>query len=87
MLCGSFSESKEKKLRLNDVERRTFKFIKTLGAVSGDRGRPVLIHGGHIFAGEGGDGSAVFGSLRGCADVELMVWDAAAGGSGAEDSC
>ena len=28
MLCGSFSESKEKKLRLDDVEMRTF--IKTL---------------------------------------------------------
>jgi hypothetical protein len=28
MLCGSFSESKEKKLRLDDVERRTF--IKTI---------------------------------------------------------
>ena len=28
MLCGSFSESKEKKLRLDGVERRTF--IKTL---------------------------------------------------------
>jgi hypothetical protein len=28
MVCGSFSESKEKKLRLDDVERRTL--IKTL---------------------------------------------------------
>jgi hypothetical protein len=28
MLCGSFSESKEKTQRLDDIERRTF--IKTL---------------------------------------------------------
>ena len=39
MLCGSFSESKEKKLSLDDVERRTF--IKTLdmwcGRVDGQK--------------------------------------------------
>ena len=41
MLCGSFSKSKEKKLRLDDVDRRIF--IKTLdiwcGRVDGQEGQ------------------------------------------------
>ncbi len=44
--------------------------VQQLASVS-DRFHPN--HGGHIFARGGGDRSAVFGDLRGGADVERRV--------------